>query len=310
MDEITRLATDDRIMHTSEFRIPVADDQDMDQDESAAARPSLLRVLALGPLEVFVGGRPIEPAAWGSARPRELLLYLLMHPDGRTKEQAGLAFWPDASAAQLRNNFHVTLHRLRKALGNPEWVSLGNDRYRVDPAVIEEFDVAEFEREVTAARRAMKRQQTDAADQLEGALARYRGDLVDGETMGDWHVEHRDRLQRMYVESLTELGAHFVHAGQHAKAADVYRRLLVRDELNEEAVRALMRSLAEAGERSQALRAYLRFAERLREELEAEPEAETTRLAERMQGAVAERLPQSPRSDSIGSTRDARRAGT
>ena len=81
-----------------------------------------LRVLALGPLQVFVDGPIDRVAAWGSARPRELLVFLLMHPEGRTKEQVGLAFWPDASPAQLRNSFHVTLHRLRKALGGAEWI--------------------------------------------------------------------------------------------------------------------------------------------------------------------------------------------
>ena len=290
MDEVTRLATDDRIVHTSEFRVPVLE-ADVLPEETKGERSAMLRVLALGSLQVFVGGKAVEPAAWGSARPRELLVYLLMHPDGRTKEQAGLAFWPDASAAQLRNNFHVTLHRLRKALGNPDWVSLANERYRVEPAVIEEFDVAEFERDVTAARRALKRQQEGAAEQLESALQRYAGDFVDGEPMGDWHIEHRDRLQRLYVESLTELGAHFVRTKEHARAADAYRRLLARDELNEDALRALMRCLAYAGERSQALRAYLRFAERLRAELDAEPEAETTRLAERMQSPTVTDTP-------------------
>jgi DNA-binding SARP family transcriptional activator len=47
-----------------------------------------------------------------------------------------------------------------------------------------------------------------------------------------------------------------------------------------------MRCHAALGERAQALRAYRRFAERLREELEAEPEDETMRLAERLQQAA------------------------
>jgi DNA-binding SARP family transcriptional activator len=46
-----------------------------------------------------------------------------------------------------------------------------------------------------------------------------------------------------------------------------------------------MRCLAEAGDRSQALRAYRRFADRLRAELEAEPEEETTRLLTRLQAS-------------------------
>jgi predicted ATPase/DNA-binding SARP family transcriptional activator len=277
--EIVQLGLVEAARNTTEFRVV----EPAVLHPSSTARP--LRVLALGPLQVFVGGQPIEPTAWGSARPRELLVYLLMHPDGRTKEQAGLAFWPDASTAQLRNNFHVTLHRLRKALGNPDLVQLSGERYCIDPALVEELDVLEFEREVAAARRALKRQQDGAATQLEKALARYRGDFLDGEPVGDWHVEHRDRLQRLYVESLTELGAAYAREERHAKAADAYRRVLARDELHEESLRALMKSLAESGDRSQALRVYQRFAERMRQELEAEPEKETKRLLERLQGA-------------------------
>jgi predicted ATPase/DNA-binding SARP family transcriptional activator len=283
MEEVSRLATDERIVHTSEFRVPsVAGDS-----EAAALHPpsAPLRVLALGPLHVLIGGQPVDPAAWGSARPRELLVYLLMHPEGRTKEQAGLAFWPDASTAQLRNNFHVTLHRLRKALGNPDWVTLTNDRYRVDPSILQDFDVTRFEQELADARRALKRQEEGAPAKLEQALARYRGDFMDGEPVGDWHVEHRDRLQLMYVQALMELGAHHAREERHAKAAEAYRRVLTRDELHEEALRSLMRALSEAGDRSQALRVYRRFAERMRTELEAEPGRDTVRLFERLQSA-------------------------
>jgi predicted ATPase len=63
-----------------------------------------LRVRALGPLEIFREGEAVEE----SARSRELLLFLLVHPSGRTKEQIGAALWPDADPSKLRNNFHVT----------------------------------------------------------------------------------------------------------------------------------------------------------------------------------------------------------
>src|SRR4029077_2538119 len=102
------------------------------------------------------------------------------------------------------------------------------------------------------------------------------------EPVSDWHVELRDRLQRLYVDSLMLLGeAHA--AAAPGKAADAYRRVLATDELHEEAMRGLMRALGESGERSQALRAYQRFAERLRTELDAEPDEQTTRLMERLQ---------------------------
>jgi DNA-binding SARP family transcriptional activator len=153
----------------------------------------------------------------------------------------------------------------------------------IDPVFVAEFDAAELEREVADARRALKRQQQGAAAQLEQALARYRGDFLDGEPVSDWHIEHRDHLQRLYLEALMELGDACAREQRHTKAIEAYRRVLARDELHEEAVRALMRALANAGERSQALRVYQRFAERLREELDAEPDDETLELLQKLQ---------------------------
>lgn len=285
MDEVVRLAIDDAVLQTAEHRIPAAEAARLARRSQGAAMPRL-RVHALGALEVFVGGVPVDPSAWGSARPRELLVYLLLHPEGRTKEQVGLAFWPDASPAQLRNNFHVTLHRLRRALGHPEWVVLVNDRYRVDPAVLEEFDVAAFEQELAGARRALRRQAEGAAARLEQVLVRFRGDLLDGEPVGDWHLEARDRLQRQYLDALMELGARLCAEERHAKAAEVYRRVLARDELHEEALVALMQSHAAAGERAQALRAYTRFASRMQSELDAAPGAEAEGWYRRIQEGV------------------------
>jgi predicted ATPase/DNA-binding SARP family transcriptional activator len=274
------IALSEAARHTTEYRVPLL-------AEPRGAGRAMLRVLALGPLQVFVDGKLVESMAWGSARPRELLVYLLMHPEGRTKEQVGLVFWPDASAAQLRNSFHVTLHRLRKALGRSEWITLAHDRYRVEPAVLEEFDVLEFDHEVADARRSLKRQEDGAAAKLEHALARFRGDFLDGEPVGDWHLEHRDRLQRVYVDALMELGARLVADERHAKAAEAYRRVLARDELHEEALLALMKAHAALGERSQALRVYRRFADRMREELDAEPDDDTTAFFEKLQQGAA-----------------------
>src|SRR6266704_3466167 len=86
---------------------------------TATARPAgaqVLRVRALGPLEISLDGKRLPATAWGGseAKPRELLLYLLCHPAGRTGEQTGLALWRDASPAQRKHAFHVTLNQLRR----------------------------------------------------------------------------------------------------------------------------------------------------------------------------------------------------
>ncbi|HEX2084961.1 MAG TPA: hypothetical protein VHF89_04710, partial [Solirubrobacteraceae bacterium] len=190
MDDVVRLVTDLVGTETAEYHarmpdapVPLAVPPHPPDGQAPAPRP-LLRVQALGPLQVWIGDEPVDVTAWGSARPRELLVYLLMHPEGRTKEQVGLAFWPEASAAQLRNSFHVTLHRLRKALRHPDWITVAADRYRVDPTAVREFDVVEFERDVQAARRALRQHTDGAAASLERALARYHGDFLEGEPVG------------------------------------------------------------------------------------------------------------------------------
>src|SRR5688572_15398746 len=68
-----------------------------------------LTVRALGPLDIRRSGERVDGGSQ-SARARELLLFFLSNPTGATKEEIGAALWPEADAAKLRNNFHVTVH--------------------------------------------------------------------------------------------------------------------------------------------------------------------------------------------------------
>jgi len=175
---------------------------------AAAARPAgtpILRVNALGRLEISVDGERLPAAVWGGdARPRELLLYLLCHPAGRTRDQIGLACWRAASPAQLKNSFHVTLHQLRRILGRPDWIVFEEERYRINPRLVVEFDGRRFETELRAARGALA--ETGDAAPLARALARYRGDFLEDAAASDWHLEYRERWRRLYMEGKVALG--------------------------------------------------------------------------------------------------------
>jgi predicted ATPase/DNA-binding SARP family transcriptional activator len=248
------------------------------------AVPPTLRVLALGPLEIQRAGRVVTDDEWRYSRPRELLLYLLAHPEGRTREQIGLVFWPDSSPAQVKNSFHVTLHHLRKVLGGAECIVFQDERYRINPELRHEFDAAIFEREMAQALREA-RAGDGSAERLRGVLALYRGDFLEHEAAGDWHLEPRDHLRRLYLDGLLALGELLMQAGAYPEAAEVHQRLVRREELHEEAHRRLMLCLAQAGERTRALRQYERLTALLREELDAAPEPETTALFDRLRQA-------------------------
>jgi predicted ATPase len=173
----------------------------------AAASPppaSALRILALGPLRVLRDEETLGVERWGSAKARELLLFLACNPAGRTREQIGVALWPEASSAQLRNVFHVTLHRLRKALDRSGWIVVEGERYRIAAPI--ELDADTFEQEVTAARRDLARIGAPAMERMRAALTLYRGDFLAGEPVGDWHLDRRDHLAGLCADARQALG--------------------------------------------------------------------------------------------------------
>jgi len=248
--------------------------------QAAAPQPATapsLTIRALGPLQI---SQPAGPVTWTSAKPRELLLFLLCHRDGRTREQVGLAFWPDASTEQVRNNFHVILHRLRKTLGGAHWVTLANEQYAVDSRAVVDFDAERFERDVAAGLARLKKD--GDATLLESALTLYGGDFMEHEVVGDWHLELRDRLRQKYVAALRVLGERRMKEERWADAADAWRRLVARDELDEPAYRGLMTCHARLGERSQVQQLYQRVERLLEKQLDAKPEPETVQLYRRL----------------------------
>lgn len=238
-----------------------------------------LSVRALGPVQVAVAGTPLPPDSWSQGKPLELLLHLLCHPDGRTREQIGLVFWPDASAVQVKNSFHVLLHRLRKSLGNAAAVVVTDGRYRINPEWSVWFDAAVFEAEMS---RLLKERKHASPQALEEVLELYRGHFLEEEAAGDWIFAVHDRLRRLYVDGLDLLADRLLEADDLSASARVLERLVAVEDLREDAHRRLMLCLSRMGQRDRALRQYDRLVTLLEEELDAEPEAATRELAERI----------------------------
>jgi DNA-binding SARP family transcriptional activator len=203
---------------------------------------SRLRVRALGPMEIERDGERIE----GERRARELLLFLLTQHKGATKEQIGAALWPGVDASRVRNNFHVTLHRLRKMLGGPEWISIENETYRIDRKNVD-FDVDAFVSEGRAAIR------SGNAGHLARAAALYRGDFMENTSGEGWHEDVRDRLRELYGEVLASL------ARVGNDPIDALERLFALNPTNEENARNLMNALEKQGDRTRAQRVYRRL---------------------------------------------------
>ena len=141
------------------------------------------------------------------------------------------------------------------------------------------LDVAAFSESVTSA-------SSEAA--LEQAVALYRDDFLEGFTLTDspefeaWALLQREVFQRKALDALYRLTTLYLQHGDYAAAQTGARQQLLLDAYNEDANRQLMRALAFAGQRNEALAHYVDYSALLDEELGVAPDVRTTALYQRI----------------------------
>jgi N-terminal 7TM region of histidine kinase len=198
-----------------------------------SAGPAGLRVFALGPLRVERGDASIE--RWGGEKAgtrqaQALFAFLFDRGErGVAKDEALELIWPDTDVERADLAFHRTLGGLRNTLdpeggGGKHRIRFHNDRYRLDPAVIDWSDVAAFLALLEQARAA-----TGGPENLrllEAARVLYRGEYLDdcpfyGDSV---HVEdRRASLRGRSIDLLIALGEGYEASGDRASAAAAYR---------------------------------------------------------------------------------------
>lgn len=202
----------------------------------AESRDAGLQVFALGPLRVERGGTMMRQ--WGGAkagtRQAEAVFAFLFDRGerGAAKDEIIELIWPDVDLDRADLAFHRTLGGLRTTLepsrrgGNRGGaVTFHNDRYRLDPALVEWSDVAAFEEEMAAASAAADRD--EALRHLERARSLYRGDFLDDcPFYGDSAQveERRELLRGRCVDLLLALGARYEERGDRPAAAAAFRQ--------------------------------------------------------------------------------------
>ena len=246
---------------------------------TGAAAGGALRIRALGAATVHRKDTPVTTADWGYGKPRELLFLLATSPP-MTREQLGVALWPDQARERLGNALHTALRELRRALGDPGWVLYAEGRYAFNGTRDHDCDVETFEQALAAARRA--RPAAAALPDLQRAIAAYGGDFLADMAAGEWAQARRDELRRAFEAALLAAGRLHAAAGRHQPAVTAFRRAVAHEPLNETAHRELMTSWARMGETARAIRHYRELEELLREQVGVPPAAETTALYRRL----------------------------
>jgi predicted ATPase/DNA-binding SARP family transcriptional activator len=227
-----------------------------------------LELQLLGALRARIDGveRLIE-----RQKAQALLAYLALTGQRQSRSTLAALLWPDLPAERATANLRQALYALNNALG-ADVIASDRTSVELNSAAID-LDVARFRALLTAG----------GTDDLRAAAALYRGDLLEGLDPSDsaefseWQFFAREALRRDFAQALDTLAERIGPTDPLAAAAFARRRLAL-DPLHEPTHRRLMQFYAAANDRAAALRQYAECSRILREELEAEPEPETSEL--------------------------------
>jgi len=225
----------------------------------------VLGVSVLGPVEVRRDG-VLVPVPGGKAA--ELLVRLALEPGVAVRADRLIDdLW--GAAGTSRNTLQSKVARLRRALGDPAAIVLGDGGYllAVEPSAV---DAAVVLRDAAQAPRLLQAGDArDAAELCAAALSLFRGDVLPAAGDGDWARLHRARLGEARATLLqaalaarSALGDDVVGELEAAVATDPYREGLWE---------LLIAALYRGGRQADALNAYRRVRARLADDLGLEP---------------------------------------
>jgi DNA-binding SARP family transcriptional activator len=197
-------------------------------------------------------------------------------------------FWPEADADSSRNSLNVTLHRLRRTLGQASLVRHCDDGYQLAHAGPVWLDTEQFSLQAEMGRwEEAQGCSVSAIAQYEAALAIYRSDMLDRFDAGDPLAGDAQALRDLANRVLERLAALREAAGDWHGCLRAALRHLDMDRCNERAHRQLMRCYASLGQVQLAERQYRSCARVLGERLGLRPSEETTALYRRITSSPA-----------------------
>ena len=254
-----------------------------------AVRPDLsawpwpIRVRTLGRFQIEHDGVALAFAGKVARKPLELLQFTIASGGSDVSATTVMfALWRDLEGDKAKSAFNVTLHRLRKLLGNDEAIQLELGRLSLNPKVVW-VDCLAFEQLVDrSAGTAAAALSPQAITDLRRAVALYSGHFLHQTEDEPWQMVCRTRLASKFKRSVMQLGR---HAGGQAEAPEVravFERALELDPMAEDIARELMQWLAGRGEQAAALNVFEHCQAAIARGLDAKPAAATLALVERI----------------------------
>lgn len=197
---------------------------------------------------------------------------------GLTRDKLIAYLWPESSSDDARHSLEQLLYSIRRQAGAT--VFAGTDPLRLNASVVS-TDIATFEQ-------ALERHADDAA------VAAYTGPFLDGfyvKNAGEferWVEEERARLSAAYGSALERVADSATKREDWPAAIAAWRSVSALDRLSARAVLGLVRTLAAAGDRPEALRAAAAYESLVAEELDMPIEPRLAAFVQSLRAANTE----------------------
>ncbi len=251
---------------------------------AGAAWPWPLKVRTFGVLALEVRGAALESSGKAQNKPLDLVR-LLASNDGRPLAVASVirALWGDAEPEAGRKSFDAALARLKKLVGDDDWIGVDGGRLVASESAVW-IDAAELARVANRIDALALPRLTDAELR---ALARavldlYSAPFLAQDAEAPWLLEARERNKNRFVRSVEALGRAFEERGLVDDAIRLFDRGAEVEPLAEAFYRSLMVAHERRGDAAEAMRVYRRCRDMLSILLSMAPSRETQAIVERL----------------------------
>jgi DNA-binding SARP family transcriptional activator len=242
----------------------------------------MIRLQTLGTLDVTMDGAA-APAELLWKKNIALLLYLARAPKRRcTREQLIGLLWPEKDDAAARQSLREAIRMVRHYVGEDRLDTPGDVVQLLDGAV--ELDTDQLEKLVKQG------DWVQATPLINGGfLDGFK--IPDASGFEDWLTVERSHWQGLAMDALLRHAEERLDAGDELGADEPITKARKLDQLSQRALRAEMRRLAGADNRSEALRVCERFVNQSQRDGGTPLEPETKALADQIRSGRVRHLP-------------------
>lgn len=234
--------------------------------------PWPVRINTLGRFEIIRDDQPLIFSGKEQKKPLDLLKVLIAYGGKNvSSERLTEALWPDADGDQALKSLEMTLSRLRKLLGEEQYITYKSRQLSINPLYCR-VDTLVLDSLLDMIQEAAPAQLQKLYEQ---AIGLYRGAFLPREIDLSWTACRREAQMNRLLRVIGAAGRNCEQAGGWEKAADLYTKGIETDSLAEEFYRRLMICQRNLGNHAAVAKTYKRCQSLLQAELGIEPSPET-----------------------------------